>query len=93
MGRLFVFSILILEHFEKNETCLEIGQIRQFGGFKGKIVILLILWWIMENMHIWDSLGQLEVKIIEQSIRVEFLAKMTILVKTGNVPKTWELLV
>ena len=42
----------------------------------------------MESMHIWDSLGQLEVKIIEQSIRVEFLAKLTILVKTGKVPKT-----
>ena len=46
-------------------TCLEIGQIWQIGGFKGKIVILLILCWIMENMHIWDLLGQLEMKIKE----------------------------
>ena len=47
----------------------------------------------MESMHNWDLLGHLKMKIIEQSIRVEFLAKLTILVKTGKLPKTWELLV
>ena len=74
-------------------TYLENDLNWQIGGFKGKSVILTFLLWIMKNMHIWDSLEQLEMKINGKWLRVEFLTKLEILEKTGESLKNLDVLV